>query len=510
MPEPERSALPEQFAPRDEAVPQRSLDDISAQHDAEQTALAETIARAEQKRVRCAQIGEALYEMHMDGGDGEEYLAVYIGGDAFPDQTNEILYQAESNRRERSSDFDIMNLPPRTLARVLERGLQAADEITAVEESADLVVDAQTAQAHMLAHAQNAENTAEAAMDAAEDKEATLAAFQNWYGEQNGPLDALQNAHTMPAGLDAQKARLIQFQRMASIAQTISPQDHKVISRQLDRMDMSHGVQDPVSFARAFIFDSPNSQIRTGVSEAAQIAIAECLGIERPTLEVTTGSEMSDVFEKGVGTKTVRDPTTGELRKEPVFLQPGEFEPLREGQAIGLTPTGERAMRFEAEVGDFTVILPGNAGPEDMVMYGVTGQIMSQLHAVNMAEIMFPGHSLMDRGGGVLDIRMPNDFNRAQRLCQIFYDRLAGYDGELLDQSDLDRIPYLMQFQTEKGGAVLGDVNPAQMKADYRRQNVLNKDGALNWERFATMIDANRTGLWTGEENFGQTARDAA
>ena len=67
-----------------------------------------------------------------------------------------------------------------------------------------------------------------------------------------------------------------------------------------------------------------------------------------------------------------------------------------------------------------------------------------------------------------------------------------------------------MQFQTEKGGAVLGDVNPAQMKADYRRQNVLNKDGALNWERFATMIDANRTGLWTGEENFGQTARDAA
>jgi hypothetical protein len=105
---------------------------------------------------------------------------------------------------------------------------------------------------------------------------------------------------------------------------------------------------------------------------------------------------------------------------------------------------------------------------------------------------------------------MPDDFNRAQLLSQAFFGAMAGYNGELLDQSDLGRIPYLMQFQNEKGDAVIGDVNPDQMRADYRRQGVLNKDGTLNWDRFAAMIETNRNGLYTSEQNYGQTVQSEA
>ncbi|MEP1520381.1 hypothetical protein [Ascidiaceihabitans sp.] len=159
-----------------------------------------------------------------------------------------------------------------------------------------------------------------------------------------------------------------------------------------------------------------------------------------------------------------------------------------------------------AALGSFTVLLPDNATSEDMVMYGLAGQMMSQLHDVNMAEMMYPGRNMLERGGGVLDIRLPDDFNRTQQLCQIFFDDFAGYDGSLLSQTDLDRIPYLMQFQNIKGDAVIGDVNPEQMRADYQRQGIIDAGGNFDWGKFAGMVEANRFGLWTSEENHARSA----
>ena len=106
-------------------------------------------------------------------------------------------------------------------------------------------------------------------------------------------------------------------------------------------------------------------------------------------------------------------------------------------------------------------------------------------------------------------MRMPDDFNRTQQLCQIFYDNLSGFDGELLDQSELDRVPYLMQFHSRKGDYVIGDVNPEQTKADYRAQGVIDENGNLNLERFDELVCANRAHLYT-EANFAKQAQAAA
>ncbi len=459
--------------------------------------MAEKIAPAEQKRLRCAEIGEALYEMHLDGGDGEKYLATYIDGGAFPDQTNECLFNVEEKKRARRPDFDVTTLPPKALARLLDQGVQIEAETTTEEESAETAMTAEAA-------AVGEESEEEAGTQAAEDKEATLSAFQTWYAEQSGPLDAIQNAHTMPEGLEAQKARLMKFQSMLTIARQVSPQDYTVISRQMAKLDMSQGVQDPVAFARAFVFDSPNSEVSTGVSDAAQNAIAAKLGIVRNQFDVKTGGDVNDIYKKGVGTEKYLD-ENGEVQERPVYLQPGEDVEIRKGQYIGLSDTNEPVMKIVGEH-TYTSDLPDNPTDEDMTMYGMTTQWIAKLNDVNMAEIFFP-HSVMERGGGHIELNMPDDFNRAQRLSQAFFGAMAGYNGELLDQSDLARIPYLMQFQNEKGDAVIGDVNPDQMKADYRRQGLLDKDGALNWTRFAAMIEANRNGLYVSERNYGQAAQ---
>ncbi len=167
-------------------------------------------------------------------------------------------------------------------------------------------------------------------------------------------------------------------------------------------------------------------------------------------------------------------------------------------------------MRIDTEVGSFTTDLPDNPSAEDMTMYGIATQWIAQLNKVNMAERFFP-HSVFERGGGKIGLNMPDDFNQAQRLSQLFFGAFSGYDGALLDTADMAKIPYLMQFQNQKGDAVIGEVNPEQMLADYRRQKLLNKDDTVNWQRFATMIDANRNGLFFAEQNFVQTAlRDAA
>jgi len=302
---------------------------------------------------------------------------------------------------------------------------------------------------------------------------------------------------------EAERVKLAKSAQIIDIASTV-PADAEITLVRVDQINLSNGVPDPVGFARAFVFDNPGSALPSGVSDATQDAVAEVLGIERPKPSVKTGGDMNEIFEKGVGTKTVRDPNTGELREEPVFLQPGEFEPIREGQSIGLTDRGEHALKFDMSVGGFIAPLPKNASDADMAIYGLAGQWLSRLHDVNMAEIFFPGRSSFERGGGTLDMRMPDDFNRAQRLCQIFFGGVKGYDGELLDQSDLDGIPYLMQFQNAKGDAVIGDINPEQMLADYRHQGLIDKSGSLDWDSFAEMIEANRSRLWTGEQNFAK------
>lgn len=434
-----------------------------------------------------------------------DYFGIQPKDDPVADQLTALFCEHEGKQHERGrDDYDVTQDDPRRLNRIIERGMATDAETT---ETASLETAASQTEA------EQSDEDSETAIETkiTEEEEASADSYrkavEGLEGQPNTEkIQALIADERVP---ETYKEQLRAFNRIMTIAAVV-PGDNAIVTARINQIDMSQGVPDPVGFARSFLFDGPHSHLKSGVSDATQNAIAETLGIDRPAVDVTTGSEMTDVFENGVGTRMVRDPETGELREEPIFLEPGEFQDIRDGQSIGLTESGDRAMRFDEEVGSFTVILPVNATSEDMVMYGLAGQMMSQLHNVNMAEMMYPGRNLLERGGGVLDIRMPDDFNRTQQLCQLFFGAMAGFNGELMDQSDLNRIPYLMQFKNEKGDAVIGDVNPEQMRADYRRQGIIDAGGNFDWDLFATMVEANRLALWTGEENFAKTAKGKA
>lgn len=441
------------------------------------------LAELEQPEDRRATLAALVLDNWNETDGSTTCFGVEVDPAMVPEKLVDLLHQIETD-----FGFDLFNdgLEPADIGDLLQGQLEASQAEAAAEQNA-MVLAQETARTEQVAEQRDAYK------DLVEEQVSS--------GKSNAEIIlALARDSRVP---EVERIKFAQFAAIIEIANSV-PADAEIILARVETVDFSSGVPDPKQFARAFIFDTPGSALPSGVSEATQIAVAEVLGIERPDLDVVTGSEMTNVFEKGIGTRTVRDPETGELREEPIMLEPGQFAEIRDGQSIGLTETGARAMRFEEEVGDFTVLLPDTATAEDMVMYGLAGQMMSQLHEVNMAEVIFPGRNVMERGGGTLDIRMPDDFNRTQRLCQIFFGGFAGHDGELLSQSDLDRIPYLMQFQSAKGDAVIGDINPEQMRADYRRQGIIDEDGNFDWDLFAAMVEANRLALWTGEEHFGR------
>ncbi len=469
-----------------EALPRPAKSAEAVQHEgdtrlAKEAALRDHEAK-EVRKDRHAAIFQFVIDNDCFGHDWEQ--------PDIPDKPIQILAEYEASKRERKPDYDITKKPVKIVARVLEKALkEEAREIETAEKAEIVAAEKTETISEIVATKIKQEAVAEAAS-----YESFRNSIKDLPWEEQFNLIAKNEA--MPK-TERDKART--YVAIQAAAQTEA--DAALIASKIEGLPITEGLPDPVSFAQAFIFDSPDSVLSTGVSEATQEAVAELLGIERPAPKVVTGSDMTDLYTKGVGTRTVRDPETGKTREEPVYLQPGEFVAIRKGEALGLTEDGHRALKLDTEVGSFVTLLPDNAGPEDMVQYGLTGQMMSQLHEMNMAEIFFPGRSQMERGGGVLEVRMPDDFNRTQQLCQIFFGAFAGYDGELLNQADLDKIPYLMQFHNRKGDYAIGDVNPEQMRADFRAQGVLDKSNTLNMARFEELVQANRAGLYV-ERNF--------
>lgn len=425
-----------------------------------------------------------------------DYFGIQPKDDPVADQLTALFCDHECRQHERGrQEYDVTQEEPRRLSRIIERGMTIEAE-TETTDALDAEADAEDEQT---ADDEEFTETVEATV------ESYRAAVDELEGQPNtSKIQTLIADERVP---EEYKEQLRAFSQIMTIADRI-PADAPVVRQRINQLDLSQGVPDPIGFARSFLFDGPESHLKSGVSDATQDAIAAELGIVRNEFSATTGGDINDIYKNGVGTKLVRDPETGELREEPVHLEPGQDVEIREGQYIGLSDTNEPVMKIVGEH-TYTSNLPENPTDHDMTMYGMTTQWIAKLNDVNMAEMFFP-HSVMERGGGHIELNMPDDFNRAQRLSQAFFGAMSGYNGELLDQSDLDRIPYLMQFQNEKGDAVIGDVNPDQMRADYQRQGIIGKDGHLDWDRFAAMVEANRNGLYTSERNYGQTAQAEA
>jgi hypothetical protein len=101
-------------------------------------------------------------------------------------------------------------------------------------------------------------------------------AYIDWKDQFGGDfVAAVGAADTLPVGLPpnpelvAARAQLMQFGRILTVAQTVSPADHAIISQRMGALDMSQGVPSAISFIQASVFSSPEHP--SGVSDAAQV-----------------------------------------------------------------------------------------------------------------------------------------------------------------------------------------------------------------------------------------------
>ncbi len=169
---------------------------------------------------------------------------------------------------------------------------------------------------------------------------------------------------------------------------------------------------------------------------------------------------------------------------------------------------GDRVAWVQTEVGEYRTELPDNATDRDMGDIVRTVQLRAKLHALNIAHIVYPDVTIEERGGGEMVVH-PWHRTVTEKFLGIVVSNRALAGNHLLDQTDLNKIPYLMQFHDRKADYGIVDVNPEQTIADYRAQGIIDQSGVFNWERFEALVMANRANLYS-EANFARQALDEA
>lgn len=472
---------------------ERSLDEISKAHLKGQDAVRQQFGTEMDKESRCAEIGSCMLELATTNADGEEHLAPYLEHKAFPDGTNAVLYDYEIKKRASKPDFDVTGLSPKKLARLLSRKFDTeAQEAEAIDRNE---ADTQDNAEEIKANAEledDKKNEADSSEDEAQGYEAFV---QSLKGSNIDKISAMLASDQVP---ETEKARLRAFQSILSIAAAV-PEDQQIIKSRLNGLDFSKSIPSPRSFATWAIFDSPNAP--TGISESTQNAVAASLGIKRNKYRVQSGGDVNDVFERGYGTETYID-ENGEEQSRTIPLDPDHEVKIRDNQYLSVDEAGNRKLRLETSVGSYQVRLPENPTDQDMTEIVASTQMIGLLHNYNLAELLYE-RPIGERGGGELELRFPGDFNRTKYLQQDFKGGAAGYNGKLLEQSDIDKIPYLLQFHSSKGDAIRGDVDRDLVRKDFEAQGVLD-EGTVNWAKFEQLVTANRENMYVAPENFTQ------
>jgi len=472
---------------------ERTLGEISKAHAQGQEAVQEHYGAEMDKEARCAEIGSCMLELATTNAEGEKHLAPYLEHKAFPDGTNSVLYDYEVKKRASKPDFDVTSLSPKKLARLLSRKFET-------EASETKVIDRNEAEAQVNAEELEArselvddkEEEAESSEDKAEGYEAFV---QSLAGSNVDKISAMLASHHVP---EAEKAKLRAFQAILDIAAAV-PEDHQIVRSRLNAVDFSRSIPSPRSFATWAIFDSTNAP--TGISEATQNAVAASLGIKRNRYSVQTGGDVNEVFQRGYGTETYID-ENGEEQSRTIPLDPDHEVKIRDNQYLTVDAAGNRKLRLETPVGSYAVQLPDNPTDQDMTEIVASTQMIGLLHNYNLAELLYE-RPIGERGGGAIKLRFPGDFNRTKYLQQIFKGGAAGYNGKVLEQGDIDKIPYLLQFHSSKGDAIRGDVDRDLVVKDFQTQGVL-EEGSINWARFEQLVTANRENMYVAPENFTQ------
>ena len=414
-----------------------------------------TLAASEKPDHRRAALATLVMDHWQDNADQFTCFGVPVQPDMVPEKIVDYLVAIETD-----TGLDLA-----------EDGLEAEDIGALLRDkltTSAATVELQTIQGH-----QNAEETK---LDQKAQTKANYQAATDQLkadGKSNVEMVlALANNPDVPV---TERAKLQAFRTIINIAQT-TPADAKIITERLNRQNFSDGIPEPESFVYWAIFDSPN--VPSGVSEATQEAIATKLGIVRHKYTVKTGGDVKDVFDTGFGTETYLD-ANGHPQTRKVPLAPGQDVKIRDNQYLSVDQAGNKKLKIATKVGDFQVNLPDNPTAEDMTQIVASTQMIAAMHELDLAEVIYE-RPITDRGSGEIELRFPGDFNRTKRLAHILLGGASGYDGEILDQREIDKIPSLLQFPKTNS-------ETESVRGGLEELGVI-ENGMMNWVRLEEVL----------------------
>ena len=448
----------------------RPLTEISAEHAAHHAALQAAHGEAMSQDARCRVIGEAVFALATDGGEGETHLGPYLDHAAFPEGTNRCLYEAECSRRKQEPTYDITDQAPRRMARILARGLQATDrEATRGAERGAAQAEVRAAEHTDRAHVVWFETTCRGSF-----------------------VQAAQNADSMPVGappnpeLVAQRQRLVQFGRMWAIAQHSTPQDAARLAQHMGQLHWERGVPSPVQFIQTTLFSAPGHD--SGFSAAFQSAIAAEFDLSPH--RVVTGSDYDTAM-----SATLRD---ADGQQTPVY---SEEAPLRFGIGLEgyLAADGAQMMRATPEHGhaitlDVTRMSPASKGlvASYLGLWKVAEDAGETAFFLDLVQYDLRGQSVLDEFA----------LFRAARILNHTFGGRAGYNGEIIRGTQArGMLRWQAQLRSPKGDASRSDRNRSDTRANLRALAIMDEEGEIDEEVLKAFGDYSRD-HWFGAPSF--------
>lgn len=282
------------------------------------------------------------------------------------------------------------------------------------------------------------------------------------------------------------------------------PGKEEAIGRLLDKSGLTLGAATNAESFSAFLSAAEASDDFTDedVAKLKEVITGQ------DTNEVKTGGDVNDVFKHGGGIETYVDADGNTQTREIPLKKGGEPVDIGGGHKVGIDEIGNNYALVNTAVGVYEIPLP-NTLENDREMGNVikSVQMRARMQENNAHEIFFPGRSVLQRGGGVLDY-YPSDAVTTDKLGNLLAKDMTLAGNDLFTTEDLDQVSYYLQFFAQKGDARFADVNSQMVQAEFEAQGLIS-NGQLDWDAFSKQAMANRASYGHGEQRYEQTVEAA-
>jgi len=269
----------------------------------------------------------------------------------------------------------------------------------------------------------------------ASDQQAT--SYSDFYKTLDGTtLDKLNAIAAKADEFPEEAAYVAAFLDMQALVTT--PEDAEIITANINKLDLSGGVPDPVIFIQSTILNDPN------VSEASKEAIAVHFRV--PRFKTVTGSQIDKAMDAATETGAPLH-----TKKNPL--------PIREGLAAYNNPDGSRVA---------SVTVGGIGRREIPWQRGEKGEIiglklsMLKIYAICEAkgQTSFMGESV-NVDTFITGQTDPEKLQKTQHIMEALLGGNAGFNGEIITDEQARFIGWFSQYVSTKGDASEGDYDKA-------------------------------------------------